>query len=271
MGSEPMADQVPTMSEGFPEPGLDHAGAASPASEGAACAANAHLRCEEANRVAIDDDVTAVVPRGFPRLFFAHNSAFHCAATMFGIAAIGFVAMGIAKVVKVRARASSDVAVVRAPTTPARVSGKPGARTPTGGALSAAKLDGDTPVIAAVPPPPGRDKTDLAICQDALAKRQTAAIARNCEHALDLDPSLAAPILGWTMRELDRGNVSLAAAWARRVLDANDHLANAYLVVGVAEQAARHASAAKTAYRRYLELAPKGRYARDVRSSMAAL
>jgi hypothetical protein len=59
--------------------------------------------------------------------------------------------------------------------------------------------------------------------------------------------------------------------WARRLLKADDHLADAYLIVGVAEQAASHASAAKTAYRRYLELAPKGRYAGEVRSSLKEL
>jgi predicted TPR repeat methyltransferase len=79
------------------------------------------------------------------------------------------------------------------------------------------------------------------------------------------------PILAWAKRELDRGKVKVAVAWARRLLRADDQLADAYLIIGVAEQAAGHGSAAKTAYRRYLELAPKGRYARDVRLSLAAL
>jgi predicted TPR repeat methyltransferase len=65
--------------------------------------------------------------------------------------------------------------------------------------------------------------------------------------------------------------IKVGVTWARRLLRANDHLADAYLIVGVAEQAASHGAAARTAYRRYLELAPKGPYARDVRLSLAAL
>jgi Tfp pilus assembly protein PilF len=109
------------------------------------------------------------------------------------------------------------------------------------------------------------------VCQQALLKGDAVAITQGCERALDVDTTLVLPILAWAMRELDRGNVKVAVTWARHLLRANDQLADAYLIVGVAEQAASHASAARTAYRRYLELAPKGRYARDVRMSLAAL
>jgi hypothetical protein len=235
MGAEPMADQVPS------------------------------------EHMAVDDDVTAVVPRGFPGLLYGHSHAWLRAMILVGIATIGFVDMGIAKVAKVRHRASPEVAAVLAPTPPAAAADEPGASAPPAGAPSVAKLDDDTPVMAAALQPPARNKTDVALCQDALANRQTTAIVRNCERALEVDPSLATPILAWAMRELDRGNLPLAAAWARRVLDVDEHWADAYLIVGVAEQEAKHVAAAKTAYRRYLELAPKGRYARDVRSSMAAL
>ena len=46
---------------------------------------------------------------------------------------------------------------------------------------------------------------------------------------------------------------------------------DAYLIIGAAEQEARHNAAAKTAYQRYLDLAPKGPYAQDVRSSLKSL
>ncbi len=273
MGSEPMANQVPTVSAGFSEPGLDHADAANSASEGAVCAArsaptNADHGGDEAWRLCVDDEVTAVVPRGFPGRFYGHRHAWLRAMTLVGIAALGFVGMGIANAVKARHRVSPNVVTVRAPTPPAKVADKPAA---TADGPSVAKLGGEAPILAAVLPPPVRNKTDLALCQAALTKRRTTAIERSCEHALEADPSLATPILAWAMRELDRGNLPLAAAWARRVLDADDELADAYLIVGLAEQEARHVSTAKSAYRRYLELAPRGRYAHDVRSSMVAL
>jgi predicted TPR repeat methyltransferase len=47
---------------------------------------------------------------------------------------------------------------------------------------------------------------------------------------------------------------------------ADPNLADAYVFIGTAEQAAGHAQAAKIAYLKYLELAPTGRYAQDLKA-----
>jgi hypothetical protein len=111
----------------------------------------------------------------------------------------------------------------------------------------------------------------VASCRKALEGKQAKAIAASCGEALKLDNSLTVPILTWAMAEFQRGRVPIAVTWAKRVLEVDDRLADAHLIVGVAEQNANHIPAAKAAYKRYLELAPKGPYARDVRSSLSAL
>jgi hypothetical protein len=292
MGTEPITDQGPAMSQGSSAPGFDNTASEEPTTAGAA------LDCDTIDQ---NDDVTVVVPRGFARLCYSQDHVLLRALTMVGIAAVGFTATGIVKLAIVHHRASSQIqegpiaaATVTATTNPATdlppasipVATAPAqaaklgtagptlvasrAESATGRAVAVPRL-GDSKAVKDAPQVTVAGKVDLAMCHAALAKRDTGAITQACGRALEVDASLAAPILAWAKRELDRGNVSVAAIWARRVLDTDDHWADAYLIVGVAEQEARHASTAKAAYRRYLELAPKGRYVRDVRSSIAAL
>jgi hypothetical protein len=250
-----------------------------------------------------DDDVTVVVERGFPRLSYSRQQVLLRALTMVGIAAVGFAATGVVKVAMAHHTTSSRIQAgpVVTPAAPALAksathlpppslptavvantagagtgptSVAPGAETLPGVAGAALRL-GDSHAANDTRQELVSDNAARNRCRAALAQRNTAAITQACAHALELDASLTAPILApiltWAMRELERGNVSVAALWARRVLGADEHLADAYLIVGVAEQEAGRASAAKGAYRRYLELAPKGRYARDVQLSLAAL
>ena len=58
---------------------------------------------------------------------------------------------------------------------------------------------------------------------------------------------------------------------SRKALAVNPELSDAYVFVGSAEQQAGHAQAARTAYNKYLELAPKGRYAQDLRAVLRGL
>jgi len=71
--------------------------------------------------------------------------------------------------------------------------------------------------------------------------------------------------------ELDRGRSRPARDWAKKALALDDQQADAYVFLGGAEQAAGHRAAARSAYQRYLQLSPKGRYAADLRAVLGSL
>ncbi len=70
---------------------------------------------------------------------------------------------------------------------------------------------------------------------------------------------------------LDRGDFDKALAAAELAAAANADNADAYLVVGAVEQQKGHNPEARTAYERYLKLAPKGQFAGDIRAILVSL
>lgn len=127
------------------------------------------------------------------------------------------------------------------------------------------------PEQAAPPSTGAAEAQNVEDCRQALKRRDAKLVNANCETALAADPSLAKPLLSFAKAQFDKGKSAQAAVWARKIVQVNGSLADAYLIMGAAEQEARHPAAAKTAYQRYLELAPKGPYADDVRSSLKSL
>ena len=108
-------------------------------------------------------------------------------------------------------------------------------------------------------------------CREAIRRRDIKLVSASCETALAADPSLAKPLLAVAKVQFEKGKSAQAAVWARKIVQVNGSLADAYLIMGAAEQEARHLAAAKAAYQRYLELAPKGPDAKDVKSSLKSL
>jgi CheY-like chemotaxis protein/Flp pilus assembly protein TadD len=70
---------------------------------------------------------------------------------------------------------------------------------------------------------------------------------------------------------LDRGSYEKALSVAQLASAANPENADAYLVIGAVQQQNSHNAEARTAYERYLKLAPKGEYAGEIRSILATL
>jgi CheY-like chemotaxis protein len=70
---------------------------------------------------------------------------------------------------------------------------------------------------------------------------------------------------------LDRGADDKALAAAQLAVAANPENADAYLVIGAVQQQKSHNPEARTAYEKYLKLAPKGEYAGEIRSILATL
>jgi hypothetical protein len=97
-----------------------------------------------------------------------------------------------------------------------------------------------------------------------------AALAR-LERALQLQPNGDEALVLSARCHLDRGNVQKAVAAANLAVAANPDNADGYLVAGAALQQGGRNAEAKIAYGRYLQRAPKGRYASEVRSILRSL
>lgn len=108
-------------------------------------------------------------------------------------------------------------------------------------------------------------------CRTSLQKQKITHISGTCAAAMELDATLAKPLLAWAMSEFRHGRTGGVATWVRKIMQIDPTLADAYLILGVAEQGAAHTTAARRAYRRYLELSPQGEYAGDVRSALRSL
>ena len=70
---------------------------------------------------------------------------------------------------------------------------------------------------------------------------------------------------------LDRGDLDAAFASAKRAAAVDPNLADAHLTLGVVYEQRGDVPAAVAAYRRYLELAPDGRYADSIRRTLDRL
>jgi len=117
------------------------------------------------------------------------------------------------------------------------------------------------PVAAAAEDPAALEQT----CRDAFGRKRYKDVLDSCGRAFDARPAADLAVLV-AEAELDRGRAGSALTWARKAVAADPNLADAYVFIGTAEQQAGHAQAAKIAYLKYLELAPTGRYAPDLKA-----
>ena len=70
---------------------------------------------------------------------------------------------------------------------------------------------------------------------------------------------------------LDAGRMPKALQLAQQAVEANPDNADAYLVIGAVQQQNGKIGEARTAYEKYLKLAPKGQYAREIRSILSSM
>jgi len=87
-----------------------------------------------------------------------------------------------------------------------------------------------------------------------------------CALAFEADPSNAALALGIAHAEHVRGHFAESAQWANRALALEPKAAEAYILVARAEAQSGRAEEAQAAYRRYLELAPRGWHQAEARA-----
>jgi CheY-like chemotaxis protein len=105
-----------------------------------------------------------------------------------------------------------------------------------------------------------------ARCRRAYARQRYAGIVQLCTGALEAAPDEPDLMAILAHAELDRGNYDRARKWARRALALEPRLAEAHAYLGFIEDQAGRRDAAMASYRAYLKLAPRGRYAEDIRA-----
>jgi Tfp pilus assembly protein PilF len=88
--------------------------------------------------------------------------------------------------------------------------------------------------------------------------------------ALELDTNNAPAHSGLAMALYGMEKDALASAEAKKAIALDTNAARAHLVLGLIASNRQDIAGAKKAYKRYLELEPKGEYAEEVRRFMRA-
>jgi CheY-like chemotaxis protein len=106
----------------------------------------------------------------------------------------------------------------------------------------------------------------LAACRQAFAEKRAKDAETACAAAKDANPdsSEACALLGHAL--FGRKKKREALQWAERAVALDPAQADAYVIIGGVKQGDDDTVAAKAAYKKYLELAPNGRYAADLRA-----
>jgi predicted Zn-dependent protease len=106
---------------------------------------------------------------------------------------------------------------------------------------------------------------------DARGKGRPAAVMAACRPAIDAEPEAADIMVILARAQLDLGRPGEARSWAKKALQGKRDLPDAYVFLGGAEQEMGRPAEAKAAYKKYLELAPTGSHARDLRAVLDRL
>jgi hypothetical protein len=108
----------------------------------------------------------------------------------------------------------------------------------------------------------------LATCNSAYEDHVWPIATDACAHAADLHPRDAALTMKVAQAFHARGRYGDAGTWARRALALDGVDPEALVILAHAERRAGHPAAAKSAYRRYLVLAPRGWHAAEARAAV---
>jgi tetratricopeptide (TPR) repeat protein len=127
-------------------------------------------------------------------------------------------------------------------------------------------------VAPSPPPAEAPDGDDLRVaCNRAVQQHRAKDVLATCGQAFATPPQSADIAVILAKTEFDRGRASQATTWARKAVAIDPDASDAYVFIGSAEQNAGHSQLAKAAYQRYLQLAPRGRYAADLRAVLKSL
>jgi CheY-like chemotaxis protein len=163
---------------------------------------------------------------------------------------------------------------------PPAVADTPAPPAPAGSGAAAAPVAGSAaavPPAAAAPTPTPAAEGEVAVlkadCVKAYNKGRGKykAIVSACAKVLEADSKAADVMVFLANAEFQRGATKESMEWAQRALAIDANLPDPYVFVGNGEQIAGHRKEAKAAYEKYLELAPTGSYATDLRAVLKSL
>jgi tetratricopeptide (TPR) repeat protein len=127
-------------------------------------------------------------------------------------------------------------------------------------------------VAPSPPPAEAPDGDDLRVaCKRAVQQHRAKDVLATCGQAFATTPQSADIAVILARTEFDRGRSSQAMTWAKKAVAIDPDASDAYVFIGSAEQNAGHSQPAKAAYQHYLQLAPRGRYAADLRAVLKSL
>ncbi len=128
-------------------------------------------------------------------------------------------------------------------------------------------------IRGSAPPPPRVSGfvRQLEDCRAAFARNRLREALAACGAAVAANPHSAEALTLMAHTELNRGRLSQAADLASKALAVDPNVPDAYVIIGGVRQDSGQNAEAKAAYRRYLQLAPHGRYAEDLRSIVNSL
>ena len=193
-------------------------------------------------------------------------------------AAIG-VACILAFVLLGRARATAPripepAAQVAAPVTPVPVLAETVTELPADSPAPApvAERQAPSPSLPATGAVAANPQVDaFEACRKAFDRHRAKDVLATCPKAIDETPQSAELAVMLAKTEFEHGRSRQALDWAKKAVALDADRADAYVYLGGAEQASGRAAAAKAAYKRYLQLAPQGRYAADLRAVLTSM
>jgi hypothetical protein len=137
---------------------------------------------------------------------------------------------------------------------------------------AAAAVNAGSPGIPAASSTPPLDfPHQLATCRTQFLRSRYRDAAASCAAALEANPSSADALTMMAHVELNRGRLGRANELAQKAIAIDPNQADAYVIIGGVHQDSGRNAEAKVAYRRYLQLAPHGRYADELRSIVGSL
>lgn len=144
---------------------------------------------------------------------------------------------------------------------------------PVLGETASRPTDGEQthPPTMAVVPPATEGLGERCRKADARGRGRPAAVLAACRPAMEAEPEASDIMVILARVQLELGRPGEARSLAKKALQGKRDLPDAYVFLGGAEQEMGRPAEAKAAYKKYLELAPTGSHARDLRAVLDRL
>ena len=111
----------------------------------------------------------------------------------------------------------------------------------------------------------------LTACQTTFNAGRMRDATTACTAAVEANPDSPKAVALLAHAEFNRSHRKEALSWAEKAIKLDPKTADAYVIIGGVQQDSGRNADAKAAYRKYLELAPKGQYAADLRAIVDSL